>query len=368
LKHYLRKTNLTILTDECSTQIKTMLTNTLFNQTNELSNSTPCITLLLESIKNELETTQITQSCQNSLNFYFKSLFQERAMWSIKVIDSIGQRSSGLFTGTLNLNLWLGEYDECIDIDDESDWQSKMCYFVTFDKFLMPPIVQQFGSTFFSRGFCSSTQCSKQDLAILFQDYLLNQKITKNETIKINETNFNCVGEEYSLELDTKAIVAICVLFIIIAFVTFATCFQLYLNAKDYIAKNRNDIYSNSFLLAYLIKKPRQLEAEIVNIEKSKLIQLLINCSVYTNLMKIFNLKKIDGQLDCLNGIRFLSMAWVVLGHMCLDFVYPNSLANDAMILSRWNKTKWSGILSKGTFAVDTFLLLRFVYIIYFRF
>ena len=116
-----------------------------------------------------------------------------------------------------------------------------MCYFVTFDKFLMPPIVQLFGSTFFIRGFCSSTQCNKQDLAILFQDYLLNQKITKNETIKINETNFNCVGEEYSLELDTKAIVAICVLSIILAFVAFATCFQLYLNAKDYIAKNRSN-------------------------------------------------------------------------------------------------------------------------------
>jgi hypothetical protein len=56
----------------------------------------------------------------------------------------------------------------------------------------------------------------------------------------------------------------------------------------------------------------------------SKFSQLLLNVSIYTNLMKIFSINKQEGQLDCLNGIRFLSMGWVVLGHVFFYFAGSN--------------------------------------------
>jgi hypothetical protein len=40
-----------------------------------------------------------------------------------------------------------------------------------------------------------------------------------------------------------------------------------------------------------------------------------LSFSAYTNIIKIFKIEKNEGQLECLHGIRFFSMAWVVLGH-----------------------------------------------------
>lgn len=50
--------------------------------------------------------------------------------------------------------------------------------------------------------------------------------------------------------------------------------------------------------------------------------------SIYGNFKRLTNVDRIQGQLDCLNGIRFLSMGWVVLGHLFLDiwlFYFGNS-------------------------------------------
>jgi len=41
--------------------------------------------------------------------------------------------------------------------------------------------------------------------------------------------------------------------------------------------------------------------------------------SAYGNFKRLTNVDKIEGQLDCLNGLKFLSMGWVVLGHLFID-------------------------------------------------
>jgi hypothetical protein len=43
--------------------------------------------------------------------------------------------------------------------------------------------------------------------------------------------------------------------------------------------------------------------------------KLLLSFSVYTNAPKILNTSQPKGTLTCVNGIRFLSMTWVILGH-----------------------------------------------------
>lgn len=43
--------------------------------------------------------------------------------------------------------------------------------------------------------------------------------------------------------------------------------------------------------------------------------KLLLSFSIYSNASKIFNTKQPAGTLSSVNGIRFLSMTWVMLGH-----------------------------------------------------
>ena len=42
---------------------------------------------------------------------------------------------------------------------------------------------------------------------------------------------------------------------------------------------------------------------------------MLLSFSVYSNGVKILSTNQASGSLGAVNGIRFLSMAWVILGH-----------------------------------------------------
>lgn len=51
--------------------------------------------------------------------------------------------------------------------------------------------------------------------------------------------------------------------------------------------------------------------------------KLLLSFSVYSNAKKILSTRKTSETLTALNGIRFLSISWVVLGHT-FAFVLSN--------------------------------------------
>ena len=57
-------------------------------------------------------------------------------------------------------------------------------------------------------------------------------------------------------------------------------------------------------------------------------MQVLIAFSVYTNGKKLFSCKKNESAdvLDCLNGIRVLSIVWVVYGHKYMMFITSPSI------------------------------------------
>ncbi|RCN37202.1 hypothetical protein ANCCAN_16903 [Ancylostoma caninum] len=44
-------------------------------------------------------------------------------------------------------------------------------------------------------------------------------------------------------------------------------------------------------------------------------IRIILAYSMYTNGLEILRTGKKEGEVDCLHGIRFLSMCWIILGH-----------------------------------------------------
>jgi uncharacterized protein YoxC len=61
---------------------------------------------------------------------------------------------------------------------------------------------------------------------------------------------------------------------------------------------NDNDSDSNNKLLGKSEK------------EHSLGVKIFLSFSAYTNSIKLFTVKKQEGQLECLNGIRTLSLSW----------------------------------------------------------
>ena len=48
---------------------------------------------------------------------------------------------------------------------------------------------------------------------------------------------------------------------------------------------------------------------------KPMIIRALLCFSIYSNGKKILSTRKLEGSIDCVHGIRFFSMCWVVMGH-----------------------------------------------------
>ena len=55
----------------------------------------------------------------------------------------------------------------------------------------------------------------------------------------------------------------------------------------------------------------------------------LLAFSIYTNTAKILDTKQPAGSLTALNGVRFISMTWVILGH-----VFAFSVPHAGMIIN----------------------------------
>lgn len=56
------------------------------------------------------------------------------------------------------------------------------------------------------------------------------------------------------------------------------------------------------------------------------LYKLFVTFSLYSNIKKLTTVKKNPDQIPCINGIRFISMMWVILGHRYMfGGLYPST-------------------------------------------
>ncbi|KAK6176000.1 hypothetical protein SNE40_014370 [Patella caerulea] len=83
--------------------------------------------------------------------------------------------------------------------------------------------------------------------------------------------------------------------------------------------------------------------------------------SLITNMPKILNGKKSKGAINCVHGIRFVSMLWIILGHTYNYGVVSQSDSQTTQNLidadGLFKRFSFQGIMAAG-FAVDTFFLL----------
>ncbi|CAG2247223.1 unnamed protein product [Mytilus edulis] len=85
--------------------------------------------------------------------------------------------------------------------------------------------------------------------------------------------------------------------------------------------------------------------------------QLLLSFSVYTNGSKILNTNQPGGSLTAINGIRFISMTWVILGH-AYGFILSD-VDNVGSFLPKMIKRATFPAISNALVSVDTFFVLR---------
>ncbi|VVD05422.1 unnamed protein product [Leptidea sinapis] len=107
---------------------------------------------------------------------------------------------------------------------------------------------------------------------------------------------------------------------------------------------------------------PKQFP-ELTYIEVAPSKSLLSSFSVYTNTRRFLTFRKSKSALECVDGIRALSMFWVIIGHSYIMRFYTPTHNITGML--EWIPMVTSSWINSAPLVVDTFFLLSGIFCIY---
>ncbi|KRY75622.1 Nose resistant to fluoxetine protein 6 [Trichinella pseudospiralis] len=225
--------------------------------------------------------------------------------WTLKVIDSFGKIPTGILHG----NYWmLGNYEECVAISvpstqQELRWEGKYClYEVKFHEELisLEPKFNNFSGKCNDNlpavrfGACLPSSCTREDATIL------GHKISSPAT---------CVIESRDL--------------------TEPQC---------------------------LVTRAHSQAPDKLTLEKQHgFVKVLLAFSLRNNAKKLFSMKTSAGQITCLNGIRVLSMCWIIFGH---TYYWAIPYINNVIEAYKLPDNIFNQVLLNASLSVDSFFFI----------
>ncbi|XP_034490264.1 nose resistant to fluoxetine protein 6-like [Drosophila innubila] len=244
------------------------------------------------------------------------------SFWSLKMIDAWGSKPAGI----LSLNVIdLGNYEQCIKINKliSSNHEVKGKYCLTnipFGKMLgiNSTVIR---SVNLKIGVCFPASCSETNMDT-FLNRVINQLINVNYSGKlINENTCNTSEHEPLTGLTIFTVVLLSV------FGALALLATLY----DY----------------FICQDQTQLPA---------LIKIFSVRATSRALFRLTNPRSNPNVIDCLHGMRCMSLFWVVFGHEYMfGLVSPNI---NQLGLLYWLESPFQNMIIHGVFSVDTFFFL----------
>lgn len=295
------------------------------------------------------DNNNVSYTCREHWNRTIAGLLRSE-FWAFKMLDASGKIGAGILEGNTK---WLGSYDECFRIDrtlpgmppSNSGFSTQFCGMKTNVPLGVIPLEIELTA-------CVPKACSPKDLTYLYNDLL--KRLPTQSPVRVHDVKCNV-----DPEIDTRAVVAIVILGIFAALMFVSTVYDLLViqrqrhaaehSQSEILSDHIENLGENSPLL-------NSREKKSVPKQESVAERLLLAFSVYSNGKKILQVNQSSGTLTALNGIRFLSISWVVLGHT-FGVMYP-VLSNGYAILPDLYQ-RWSFQAVANAFvAVDSFFAL----------
>jgi len=282
----------------------------------------------------------------------------------LAMIDSIGKPESGVLQGNLK---WLGAYDQCRSVKatemntttnmTESLFDGKYC--TNFVDMSLPiPGVPPLGLLI---GSCLPHTCTDADATVI----LYTAVGTINPLLSVLGVK---LGAKYAhcpekLPLDSAAIGMIVLLTIIGTALLAATLYDLVFvqSGSPWISQGGYSMNSKKRTLSVgqysTVDNTATTIQAVSSGEKGILPLLALKLSMYSNATKLLSTDKQGGSLECIHGIRFFSMTWVLLGH---TYFFAGGFVDNLASPELANAFKdfWFQCVANATVSVDTFFLL----------
>lgn len=186
---------------------------------------------------------------------------------------------------------------------------------------LLAPLLEFIAKSKFEKGHCVPDSCSESDVEAGWNNFLVESGV---------ETN----GFVYSCK-DNSPVDVLPADYVVLLIVLIFVCLVVVGTILDVSVE-----YLNGHLLP------------------ENIIIMFQGFSLRRTLVKIFHVGENKDNLSCINGIRFLSMFWVIAGHSYLAMIeFPPFISNKAFILEIMEQYPMK-IIFNATPSVDSFFLI----------
>ncbi|XP_057653520.1 nose resistant to fluoxetine protein 6-like [Diorhabda carinulata] len=296
---------------------------------------------LLKKLRSISTSDGVSTQCRLTISLFLNKLNDTNdldGIWALQMFDA----SSKIPAGVMSYNLGeLGNFEQCIEINSINDHIiGKYCLgHVIFNRSLiennriysrdhiylkniMLHVADGYNKTKrCSWALCLPSNCSDNDAEKILEGL---------DTLGLTSTSVTCqtLIESYP-KLDTDAIIGITILCLYMFIVITSTAIDLGLRSK----------------------------------RKVMIHPIFVSFSIYTNGKILFDVPKRTSKLSCLDGLRFISMLWIIFKHVYM--VYQEMTIINFKNFIEFTEVIYSMLLIRGTLACDTFLLIGGILVTY---
>lgn len=231
----------------------------------------------------------------------------------------------------------LGDYNKCLNLQNSS------YFLVNLYSPLLPPEL----STYI--GLCFSESCSAEQVQNFFPNTMQALNISADGlAFWVRKSN----GNEGDVSIDHSSYIIVVVLCLIVALGFMHPLLSLLKKDNKPKPKKGVDLEENISVATKEGTITTQLLPDAPK-KPSRLMEFFKCFAVDQNLKRVFSVRK--GPLDLFNGVRALSLLYVILGH---DFYLRAGMSQNPAYMLDFIRTPFFLIIASAFYAVDVFFWL----------
>ncbi|XP_012279116.2 O-acyltransferase like protein [Orussus abietinus] len=334
----------------------------------------------------------VSTRCDDDVTRYLSGVLRGEK-WALKMIDSSGKHTWGLFYGN---QYWIGAPNQCRDMDKNftERLKNETASLIETPPFrvsvnairlkldiLKPEINESLNITL---GVCFPASCSVRDVKELM-DFAVNKSKSENLPRKLVIDHVRNLSEGYSFWDDPVFYILVASFVIPIILIILGTLYDISLRYRILKQERGKPTSDNPMLELKILGTNGDLDDEItlsklwsikthngsLDVQNEKdvpkpLSEALLSFSLLLNISKLASLDVGSDTLAPIHGIRVFSMIWIILVHTCLAY---NNVSDTKMFRMHAEDDFLYQTISNATYAVDTFFVISgcLVAFLYFR-
>ncbi|XP_022092124.1 nose resistant to fluoxetine protein 6-like [Acanthaster planci] len=289
---------------------------------------------------------------------------------NFKALDAFGKPDAGLYEGDA---VWLGNYDECLSIVGFNYCLANLLINATKLGVKGVPIID------IRWGLCTPVSCSNEDLMRALQYFQGRLELKYPELEAVTPKSVIC-SQSPPISYNAGVICTIVLLSVLGGLMIIGSLYDEWLQFDTKKLKRHgrwlycalistvedissedddqtDDDYYDDVEPLYGQEASRQWNIQGEAKQESLLVRFFLCFAVTRNLSKLLDTRQKDTSIGSLNGIRVISMTWVILGHTLFFSLIYYTTQNGAVVYE-WSKDFGFQAILNAFFAVDSFFFL----------